>query len=161
MGRPRKPTALKVLHGDRKDRMNPGEPKPRGELGEPPEYLDDDAREGWSWLALELEGMKVLTSAEGPILTLFSVAYSRWVKANRAVEEDGMTTLGQFGLKPHPMLAASDKAHAQMVKILGQLGMTPASRSSIGTKQAVKQDKLGSLLSRRTPLPDGKKTPGP
>ncbi|MFD7319546.1 hypothetical protein ACFV9D_00420 [Streptomyces sp. NPDC059875] len=49
-----KPTALRVLHGDRKDRINTGEPQPdEGEIT-PPVWLSNGALEVWRILADEL-----------------------------------------------------------------------------------------------------------
>lgn len=41
-GRPRKPTALKLLEGDiHKKRMNMNEPKPRPIVPDPPKWLEE------------------------------------------------------------------------------------------------------------------------
>lgn len=56
-----KPTALRVLHGDRKDRINDAEPvAPEVEV-RPPEELSDEAREIWTRLAPSLIAVGVLT----------------------------------------------------------------------------------------------------
>lgn len=46
-----KPTALKVLHGDRSDRFNREEPLPPESEVSPPAELSDDARAVWDPLA--------------------------------------------------------------------------------------------------------------
>lgn len=45
-----KPTALRVLHGDRKDRINDAEPQPAEGEVTAPEELSDDARAIWDQL---------------------------------------------------------------------------------------------------------------
>ena len=49
-----KPTALRVLHGDRKDQINNAEPIPPGAEFIPPEELSDVARAVWGRLAPSL-----------------------------------------------------------------------------------------------------------
>lgn len=62
MDQHRKPTALRVLHGDRKDRTNDQEPvPPEGEVA-PSEETSPDARAVWERLARSLIACGVLTS---------------------------------------------------------------------------------------------------
>jgi len=58
-----KPTALKVLHGDRPDRINHAEPIPPENEVTAPEDLSDDARAAWDQLA---PGTASPTSATSP-----------------------------------------------------------------------------------------------
>jgi P27 family predicted phage terminase small subunit len=50
-GRPAKPTNLKILHGDRKDRVNTAEPVPSTTDLHPPDHLSDEARSIWDRIA--------------------------------------------------------------------------------------------------------------
>lgn len=61
MGRPPKPTAMKLLHGDRKDRINTKEPRPaQGDI-RCPTWLSPEAKKVWRRLAPDLIAKKVLT----------------------------------------------------------------------------------------------------
>ena len=64
-GRRPKPTALKVLHGVRKDRINTREPKPKA--GEPvkPTALSSPASRAWDRVAPLCLAMGTLTTADG------------------------------------------------------------------------------------------------
>ena len=56
MGAPKKPTALRELHGTlnrNKDRNNPGEPVPTKGIGPAPEHLNEMQRQAWD----EIVGM--------------------------------------------------------------------------------------------------------
>ncbi len=46
-----KSTGLRILHGDRKDRINTHEPVPPAEAVTPSDWLSDKARAIWEWLA--------------------------------------------------------------------------------------------------------------
>lgn len=57
-----KPTGLRVLHGDRADRINRDEPQPDEGDVQPPAWLGEAALEVWHTLADELTAKGVLTA---------------------------------------------------------------------------------------------------
>jgi phage terminase small subunit len=61
-GRPPKPRNLKVLHGDRPDRINNAEPVPSSLPVEPPYELNEDVREVWDRLAPDRIAKGLLTA---------------------------------------------------------------------------------------------------
>ncbi len=63
-GRPRKPTALRALHGSRPDRTNKGEPMPEKAKGDPPGWLDRDGKRVWKEYAPVLLGLGLLTELD-------------------------------------------------------------------------------------------------
>ena len=66
------------------------------------------------------------------LLSAYCVAYSRWVQAEAEIQQYGMLIKSSNGYPmPSPYLPIANKALEQMLKILGELGMTPASRSRI------------------------------
>ena len=83
-GRKPKPTALKVLEGDRgKGRrpLNEHEPvPPRGGV-KCPSWLLPEAKKEWKRLASSLEAMGVLTMADLTAFAGYCQAYARWKEA--------------------------------------------------------------------------------
>lgn len=83
-GRKPKPTALKVLEGDRgKGRrpLNEHEPiPPRGGV-KCPSWLLPEAKKEWKRLAASLEAMGVLTMADLTAFAGYCQAYARWREA--------------------------------------------------------------------------------
>ena len=78
-GRPAKPTPLKLLHGDRKDRIPQGEPVPATTEVLPPGSLDADALAIWHQLAPDLIRQGVLTAWDAHLFGIFcqSVVYQQ------------------------------------------------------------------------------------
>lgn len=110
MGRPSKPTELKVLEGNRGKRaLTKGEPQPDflNELV-PPAWLPADAAAVWSELAFKLRASKVLTVLDVPALEKMCVAIATYRRATLAacgmelIEKSGEST-GEKGKseKPH------------------------------------------------------------
>lgn len=106
MGAPKKPTALRELHGTlnrNKDRNNPGEPVPTKGIGPAPEHLNEMQSQAWD----EIVGMMypgVLGEADrialeimAKLLVDFRTNYEDFTGAKLARLE-GM--LARFGMTP-------------------------------------------------------------
>jgi P27 family predicted phage terminase small subunit len=143
MGRPRKPTKLKILEGEKPCRINKSEPKSPEGLGEPPDWFDDHEREAWSRLKERLGPMKVATRADEELVMVYCQAYSTLRLSLAEVEKWGMMveqkteTKTRNGssihsvFKANPLLPAIQQARRQLVQCLVQLGMSPSSRSGL------------------------------
>lgn len=89
-GRPRKPTALKVLQGTtRPDRRNDREPRPPIAPVKPPSWLKGRGRRAWGWVAPILEEMQVLTTADPHALALLCDAYAEYIECREVVRTLG------------------------------------------------------------------------
>jgi P27 family predicted phage terminase small subunit len=142
-GPPKKPTALKIIAGNPGHRpLNLNEPQP--EVGMPPipEELDADGLKIWHEVAPELYATGVLTVIDGAALAAFCTAYSVWIKAERRLKiqarnDDNTTAEGLLvksktgGLVQNPLLGVANVARRDMVRIAGELGLTPASRANL------------------------------
>ena len=116
-GPPRKPTALKLLHGTfRADTVAANEPQPPSdeEWPAPPEHLSFLAAQRWRVVAPILHPLGLLTQADYDALEMYCEAYSEWREAKR--------------LRDIPRMKAFQQAARQF---LTEFGMTPASRSRI------------------------------
>lgn len=151
MGRPRKPTALKILEGAQPCRINRDEPSPPKGIGEPPDFLDDAGRAAWARIASQLDEAGLLTVADREAVALYCSAFGRWAAANAAIDEEGLVVMGQFGAKPNPHLAIADQAAKLMARLLTQFGGTPSSRSSLKVGARVEEDPLLAFLAAKKP----------
>ena len=132
-GRPRKPTALKILQGTlRKDRTNPDEPRPEVGLLPCPRYLDDEAKREWKRLAPQLYALGLLTKLDKAALAVYCQAWSHWVEAERHLHEEGHLISTPNGFQqPSHWLGIASKAIAQIRAMAVEFGLTPASRSRL------------------------------
>jgi P27 family predicted phage terminase small subunit len=131
-GRPSKPTRLKVLDGDRPDRINRAEPKPAELAIEPTAELPGDAAEVWSRLAPDLIAKKVLTAWDAEAFTQYCLAVAASRAAWRAMQADGFVVAGQRGgqvKSPHWQLWR-DSLDA-MIRFGGRFGLTPSDRAAL------------------------------
>lgn len=140
-GPPRKPTAIKILEGNRSHRPLPDrEPTPL--VGEPemPRHLTAPARREWRRLVPLLLSMRVLSESDGVALGILCQAYATLIEATSLMEKS--TAKGHSGLlmktasgyvQQSPLLSIIN-AQAEIVnRQLQQFGMTPASRTRIQT----------------------------
>jgi len=160
MGRPRKPTELKILEGAQPCRINRSQPVPPKGAGPCPDHLDDLGREAWSRITARLEEMGVLTMADGEAIALYASIYSRWRGAVDEVESDGLTLTSSTvtktakgettrkATKAHPLIAVVNESQAQMTRLLGLFGMTPSSRSSLHVQAEAKADPVLDFLAK-------------
>jgi len=159
IGRPRKPTSLKIIEGNRGKRaLSRDEPHP-APLSEPPmcpSHLAPEAREEWHRRAPELWQLGVLTSVDVPLFEAYCEAYARMRQAENVMrrmrEEDpltqGITVPNKDGVPVHnPVLVALHRAVNQVCSLASEFGMTPAGRSRVSAKpRASPEDALNRLL---------------
>jgi P27 family predicted phage terminase small subunit len=129
-----KPTKLRLLHGDRKDRVNTSEPLPAEGLPECPDSTREDVREVWDYTLDQLAAMGLATPADRDALYAYCEAVVLHREACRLVAKSGVLLRGIHG-NPirNPALQVMRDA-AQVVRALAQeFGLTPSSRSQIVT----------------------------
>jgi len=116
-GPPRKPTALKLLHGTfRADTSAKHEPKPASDatVPKPPKHLTLLAKAEWIRTAAELHPLGLLTRPDYSTLEMYCETYASWRRAIKTKDQPGGRSFAQL-------------AH----RFLTEFGMTPASRSRI------------------------------
>lgn len=91
MGRPPKPTHLKVLEGNPGKRaLNKNEPRPQAKIPSCPKHLDKEAKVEWKRISKQLLLLGLLTEVDRAALAAYCQAWSRWIyaeeKINRLVE---------------------------------------------------------------------------
>jgi P27 family predicted phage terminase small subunit len=141
------PTALKLYKGEtRKERLNTKEPKPKPIAPPAPGWLDEDGKRIWDALAPKLEAIGILTEVDGAAFSALCQCYSRWLGAERALSEKGMTIECPSGYsQQRPEVAISHKYLGLLKSLMGEFGMTPSSRSRLVTAQDDADD-FGELL---------------
>jgi len=139
MPRPRKPTALKLLHGDfdkNPQRRTPDEPRGEAVALECPAWITGDARKEWKRVVAELFAVKICTAQDRAALEQYVTAYSQWREALRLVKREGGWVADQHGnTVEHPAAIASRRYADLIHKLLCQMGMTPASRTRLHVQQ--------------------------
>lgn len=163
-GRKRTPTALAQLRGNPGKRRRPrGEPKPAAELPEAPlefqadgpagraEGITEAARREWDRLVPELYRLGLLTKIDRQALIAYCTACGVREYALLQIRKLGLviktgqkttvlpnrTKITSGGtLIQSPFVSMHNQAVDKLVKIAGEFGMTPASRSRIDVHDA-------------------------
>lgn len=160
MSRPNKPTALKIIEGNRGKRaLGKQEPDP-DYLDDllPPAWMPEAAKKVWSEFAFKLRKAKVLTVIDVPAFEKFCVAHSRWraavvdlavrgvmvdraeIVAAKTDAKDAKPTAksdAKSAVKPGPsqvinqLVFAESMFFKQALAIERELGMTPAARTRV------------------------------
>jgi P27 family predicted phage terminase small subunit len=157
MGRPRKPTTLKILEGDRKDRINQDEPPSPSGLGNPPEWFNDLERSAWGRLSERLGEMGVATRADSEAAMLYCSAYATWRKSSIIVAKEGFSVETETTTKAHPLWTVIHEAQRTMLRVLSQFGMTPSARAGLHVEGKPEDDPLMSFLAGKDTGTDGKR----
>lgn len=149
-GRKPRPTTLKILAGERADRINADEPKALPGRPKPPKYLDAVALEEWHEILPDIERTGILSIVDGRALALYCESYSRMVAARKEIESIGVITAtdSEF-VRVNPAVGVAERASAHMLRCLSEFGLTPAARSRVKTNQDGPKDELGSFLAKR------------
>jgi P27 family predicted phage terminase small subunit len=132
MGRPRTPNHLKILRGDREDRINRGEPVPSDHAITPPVELSPGAQEVWDRLAPDLIDKRVLTAWDVDMFTVFCDA--------AATYQECRSLLGSEYVAPGSIKGTFVKSAywrvmrdcvETMIRVGGRFGLNPADRARI------------------------------
>ena len=137
---PRKPTKLKLIQGThRKDRAVSNEPMPDPEIPDPPEHLNNIAKEEYRSISKKLFDLGLLTGIDGTALFAYCEAYSVWVEAcakRNALGSDWMTEETSNGNTiQRPLVGIINQSRKAMKEYLIEFGMTPASRTKVSAKK--------------------------
>ena len=141
-GRKPVPTHLKVLRGNPgKRRLNDQEPKPSGELTDPPEWMSDSQKQGWIY-AIENAPDGLLKKLDRSVLVAWVVAEDLHRHASMMIEKFGMLTKTPNTGQPmqSPYLPVVNRQAHIMLKAAEQLGFTPAARSRVQVQEGPPDD---------------------
>ncbi len=129
MARAPKPTPLKLLHGDRKSRINRAEPRPRDLEPERPPWLSPYAVEEWERLGPDLVEMGVVKRVDSTLLAVYCEAVALWRILLEAVAADGLTVTDRDGGTRKNPAVAQAQAQLNAVRLLGrEFGLSPSAR---------------------------------
>jgi P27 family predicted phage terminase small subunit len=113
--------------------MNPHEPRPQGDLREPPAFvnLTEDQRKIWDY-AITHAPAGLLKHLDWGTLVTFVKAADAYRNATEQVSRFGLVMRAQSGeLYPSPFIGIANKQAAIMLKASSELGFTPAARPRI------------------------------
>ncbi|ACU37172.1 phage terminase small subunit P27 family [Actinosynnema mirum] len=138
-----KPTSLRVLHGDRADRINHSEPVPPAQEITCPDWASDAARAIWDRLAPGLEQRGVLTAWDLDAFLILCEALARYRSATALVNGSALLVQGGSGLMRNPALQVQAEAERVFLQYAARFGLTPSDRQSIKVEVGGDQNQRG------------------
>lgn len=132
-GRKPKPTALRLLEGNREHRKIKNNPQPQLDFLETPKWLKSIAREEWERMVPLLYNLGLLTAIDKVAFEGYCQCYARWRQAEEKVQIETFTTnTGFTGINQYINIA--NRYSKEMRAYLTEFGMTPSSRAKLDVK---------------------------
>ena len=99
--------------------------------------FDREACKAWHRLVKELGKAGIIQRLDADALTLYCTAWARWVDAEARLREFGPVMMDRERKRPvlSPYWRIANTAMEQMKSLLGEFGLSPASRSRIPRKR--------------------------
>ncbi len=141
-GRKPLPTSIKKIKGTlQKCRTNTREPKPIGDLVEPPDYMTDGAKSAWRY-AIQCAPPNLLKQLDASVLEVWACAADLYRRAQQGLAETGLLVKAPMTgvLMQSPYLAIANKQAQIMTKAGVEMGFTPSSRSKINMPDEPKDE---------------------
>jgi P27 family predicted phage terminase small subunit len=140
-GRKPKPTHLKLVGGNAGKRALPkNEPKPTGNLKEPPNWLTDSQQVLWDY-AISSAPQGLLKRLDQSVLVSWVVAADLHRQAAEKLNGGAMLIKTPNGMPVQsPYLAIVNKQAAIMIKAASEMGFTPSSRSRVEVENGAEED---------------------
>jgi len=143
---PRKPTHLKILAGDREDRINRNEPTP-GDSAIIAPQLSDAAQKVWDRLSPDLIDKGCLTNWDVDMFGVYCEAVATFYECRRAIGSE-YTTKGSVKntTVKSPLWRIMKDAADTMRTVGGKFGLTPSDRAGLDTSGTTPQYRAERLL---------------
>jgi P27 family predicted phage terminase small subunit len=127
-----KPRALRLLHGDRKDRINNNEPVPSDEPMEPPKGIAADVRAVWDFTVRHLQIMGTAAASDRDALRAYCEAVVGHAKASAILANSPVLVKGiHGGMVRNPALQIQRDCAHTMLRFGQEFGLTPSARTRI------------------------------
>lgn len=156
VGRPAKPTALKIAQGNPGKRpLNTQEPVPPAGIPTCPAYLSDEAKREWNRKAPDLVAMGLLSLIDDGTLGAWCEAISDLAEANKALKAHFKAakcydiTTDKGNLITHPAAYRKASAIAAIGRLSGKFGFSPSDRVGIKVEKQ-DRDEMSEFISRKT-----------
>jgi P27 family predicted phage terminase small subunit len=132
-----KPTALRLLHGDQKSRVNLDEPIPDRALPDCPDDVSDEVREIWDYTVEQIDVMGMASKADRDSLRCYCEAVVAHRKASALLAKSGvMIKATEYTVMRNPAFLIQRDAAVTVCRFAQQFGLTPAARSEIRSEHA-------------------------
>lgn len=150
VGRPAKPTKLKILAGNPGKRPLPrGEPQPTIGIPTRPGWLSTEAKREWNRIVPELAELGLLARIDRALISAYCQCWAMYVDAIRDIRKNGMTfetEKGYVGQRPAVGIAA--RMLEKMNQLSAKFGFTPSDRAKMSMPELTDEDPFAEFLKK-------------
>lgn len=140
-GPPKKPTALRLLHGDEERYINRSEPQPAAGLPAAPDTLTDAARQVWDYVLPELDAMGLACRPDRDQLAAYCEAVVLHAEAQALVRAAGPLVRDRDGMvRVNPATRVVNQSSRNMLLWAREFGLTPAARVHLQAERTADED---------------------
>jgi|SRR5579862_6049475 P27 family predicted phage terminase small subunit len=133
-----KPTALRILDGEKRYRINLAEPRPTNRPPEMPQWLTGKAADEWNRVLPELIHMGTAKAVDMAGLAAYCECVALFERLTVLVEATGPLIVGRDGLAhKNPAVAMLRGASAEVRVWAREFGLTPAARQPLRIEHSV------------------------
>jgi P27 family predicted phage terminase small subunit len=144
------PAALRILKGEtRPSQINYHEPKPLDRFPTPPADLSEKALAVWERVMAEFGHTRIIRAADQDVMRIYCEAVVRYEEASSLLTSSGpLVTSRRSGDLVRNRLHQIARDNAALVRQLaGDLGLSPAARTSLKSDDKAPEDKLARFLA--------------
>jgi P27 family predicted phage terminase small subunit len=99
---------------------------------EPPAYLSNEAREFWAKNFSELRNSGLVDTLSAPLFVALCSVYGDFRQASVALQSEPLIRPDRDGtMRKNPWYTVQARASVQLLRLLSEFGMTPASRARL------------------------------
>lgn len=141
MGRPKKPTSLKIIEGNPGKRRMSEDVRVESVVPDKPDFLSEEGSSEWDRITPILSACGLLSKLDFAALCGYCIAYGDVVRSERMLQKHGLVVQTAGGsLKSSPYLSQRNSALVLMKKFLSGFGLDPSSRASVTASDTGKKD---------------------
>ena len=149
MGRKKKPSAIRILEGNRGHRPIPEEVEVEG-AAICPRGLSKRAKKEWKYLAPELRKMGLLTKLDQGNFAIYCEGVADLEEYQKIIREDGKVLTAPDGRKQlHPAIGALDRLKTQQRQYSAMFGLDASSRAGLPVVESQEPDEFELWLARK------------
>jgi P27 family predicted phage terminase small subunit len=132
----KKPTALRVLHGDEKRYINTDEPTPAPGRPEPPADMEGAARAVWDYIVPELDAMNLVTRPDRDQIAAYCEAVALHAQALAFIRKAGVLIRDRDkAVRVNPAARVVNAQQRSMLLWAREFGLTPSARAHLHASQ--------------------------
>src|SRR5262249_19886823 len=143
VGRPSRPNHLKLLAGEREDRINRNEPLPSESTITPPVQLTEGAQRVWDRLAPDLQDKGCLKAWDVDLFAVFCESAAIFYDCRERLGTEFITEGSTKNTVPSPLWRVMRDAAEIMTRIGGRFGLNPSDRAGIDVEDNTPAPKYG------------------